>query len=75
MDKNMKEKEAQTKLGNAVMQALIKVTALEKAVLQKGILTEDELAEALAFVVSDVVETMEKEGVKIDFKEASDKGE
>ena len=71
----MEENEAHAKLGNAVMQALIKVSALERAVLEKGILTEDELAEALAFVVSDVVDTMKQAGVTVNFDEASNKGE
>jgi len=63
----MKEnEEAQAKLSGAVMQALIKVSALEWALLQKKILTEDELAAALAHVVSDVVTTAKDElGVRL----------
>jgi hypothetical protein len=57
----MEYNEAQTKLGGAVMQALIKVSAVEKALLQKGILTDQELADALALVVSEVVKTAEEE--------------
>ncbi|MAE86139.1 MAG: hypothetical protein CMB80_25605 [Flammeovirgaceae bacterium] len=73
MDKNMEEKEAQAKLGQGVMQALIKVSALEKALLQKGLLTETELAEALAFVVSDVAKTAKEElGVVIEVEQDSD---
>jgi len=72
----MPDKEAQAKLGAAVMQALIKVSALEKALLQKNLLTEQELAEALAFVVADVAKTAQEElGVVIDFEKDSDKGE
>ncbi len=76
MDKNMEEKEAQAKLGQAIMQALIKVSALEKALLQKNLLTESELANALAHVVSDVAKTAKEElGVVIDFKKDSIEGE
>ena len=63
----MQDKEAQAKLGNAVMQALIKVSALEKALLQKKLLTERELAHALALVVSDVAKTAQEElGVTVE---------
>ena len=75
MDRKKEELEAQAKLGNAVMQALIKVSALERAVLQKGILTENELAEALAYVVSDVAKTAKEQGVAVNFVEASKQGE
>lgn len=72
IEKNMPDKEAQAKLGAAVMQALIKVSALEKALLQKNLLTEPELAEALAQVVSDVAKTAQEElGVVIDFEKDS----
>jgi len=68
----MEENEAQAKLSNAVMQALIKVSALERALLQKGILKDDELAESLAYVVSDVVKTAKDElGVVIDLDKES----
>ena len=71
----MKESEAQAKLSNAVMQAMIRISALERALLQKKVLAEDELAESLAYVVSDVVKTAKDElGVTIDL-EAESKGE
>ena len=63
-----KEMEAQAKLSQPVMQALIKVSAPEKALLEKGILTDNELASALAHVVSDLAKTAKEElGVVIDF--------
>ncbi len=61
MDKNMEDKETQAKLGQAIMQALIKVSALERVLFQKNLLTEAELAEALAHVVSDVAKTAKEE--------------
>lgn len=57
----MKDDEAQAKLSQAIMQALIKVSALEKALLQKNLLTEQELTAALAHVVSDVTKTAKEE--------------
>ena len=72
----MLDKEAQAKLGAAVMQALIKVSALEKALLQKNLLTESELAAALAQVVSDVAKTAQEElGVALNVEKDSVNGE
>ena len=57
----MQDKEAQAKLSAAVMQALIKVSALERVLLQKQLFTENELADALATVVQDIAATAQKE--------------
>ena len=63
--------EIQVKLSQVVMQALIKVSALERALLQKNLLTEAELAQSLAYVVSDVVKTAKELGVVIDSEKDS----
>lgn len=62
----MENLEAQAKLGQAIMQALIKVSALERALLQKNLLTNEELAEALAYVVSDVAKMAKEELEKVE---------
>lgn len=59
------ESEVQAKLGPAVMQALIKATTLEKALIKKKILTEAELAESLAEVVSDIWNIAKELGVTL----------
>jgi len=42
----------------AVMQALLRIAAVERALINKGLLTEDELAKELALVVSEVADTI-----------------
>ena len=71
MDKEVKD-QAQEKLSQAVMQALIRVSALERVCFQKNLFTETEFAEALAYVVSDVAKTA-KEVLGIDIKQESGK--
>lgn len=49
------------KAQHALLQVLIRVAALEKVLLDKKIITDNELAGALAQAVSDVVETAKKQ--------------
>ena len=48
----------ETKRNNALMQALIRIAAIEKTLIAKGVLTEEELAKELASVISDVADTV-----------------
>ena len=48
----------EAKRNNALMQALIRIAAIEKALITKGVITEEELAKELASVISDVADTV-----------------